>query len=72
MTWEYKVIYKNAQKRTSTGLPDDINIAFDRYGAEGWELVRVEPKLHGGFMALGFGSFHQTVGYIAFFKRPKA
>lgn len=72
MAWEYKIIYINARKRTSTGLPHEINIEFDRFGAEGWELVKAESKLSGGFMAFGFGSFHQTAGYVAFFKRPKA
>ena len=71
MTWEYKIVYINAKKRTSTGLPDEINLEFDKYGAEGWELVKIEPKLGGGVMAFGFGWLQQTVGYVAFFKRPK-
>ena len=70
MIWEYKIVYINALKRTSTGLTDEINEEFDTYGSEGWELIKVEPKLEGGWMAFGFGWIHQTVGYLAFFKRP--
>ncbi|MBL7970309.1 MAG: hypothetical protein JNL03_02205, partial [Prolixibacteraceae bacterium] len=54
----------------STGIPEDINDQFDKYGKEGWELVKVEPKLDGGIMFFGFGWLHQTVGYLAFFKKP--
>lgn len=71
MEWEYKSVYINAKKRTSTGLPDEINEEFDKYGADRWEPVKVEPKLDGGFMAFGIGWIRQTVGYVAFFKRPK-
>jgi hypothetical protein len=70
MKWEYKIIYINAKKPTSTGLPEDINEHFDRYGKDGWELVKVEPKLNGGFMIFGIGWIQQTVGYLAFFKKP--
>ena len=62
-------MYINAKCRTKTGLPDDLNEQFDKFGNEGWELVKVEPKLDGGFAAFGFGWLHQTVGYVAFFKR---
>ncbi|MBL7935606.1 MAG: DUF4177 domain-containing protein, partial [Bacteroidia bacterium] len=50
MKWEYKIVYINARKNTSTGIPEDINDQFDKYGKEGWELVKVEPKLDGGIM----------------------
>ncbi len=69
MKWEYKIVYINARKRTSTGLPEEINQEFDKYGKEGWDLVKVEPKLNGGFMAFGFGWLRQTEAYIAFFKK---
>ena len=68
MKWEYKIIYIDAKRWTSTGLPDNLGERFDEYGKEGWELVKVEPKLDRGFMAFGYG----TVGYVAFFKRPLA
>lgn len=70
MKWEYKIVYINAKKNTSTGIPEEINDQFDKYGKEGWELVKVEPKLDGGIMFFGFGWIHQTVGYLAFFKKP--
>ena len=69
MKWQYKIVYVNAKKFTSTGLPDDLNEHFNRFGQEGWELVKVEPKLDGGFIFFGFGWIHQTVGYVAFFKK---
>jgi len=69
MKWEYKIVYIDARHRTNSGLPEDVNIEFDRYGSEGWELVKIEPKMDGGFMAFSFGWVKLTVGYIAFFKR---
>ena len=65
MKWEYNIIYINATKWTSTGLPDDLNDKFDDLGKKGWDLVKIEPKLESGF--INFGSF--TSGYVAFFKR---
>ena len=65
MKWEYKIIYIDAKRWTSTGLPDNLGTRFDAYGKEGWELVKVEPKLGSGFL-------RGTVGYVAFFKRPLA
>ncbi|MDR0385115.1 MAG: DUF4177 domain-containing protein [Prevotellaceae bacterium] len=65
--WEYKIVYINATRQNISGLPDDINENFDRWGSEGWELVKVEPKLSCGF--LGFGTY--TEGYVAFFKKEK-
>ncbi len=38
MKWEYKIVYINAKNRTSTGLPEEINEEFDRYGANGGNL----------------------------------
>ena len=70
MKWEYKILYINVKKRTSTGLPDEINEQFDKLGREGWELIKVEPKLDGGFMFFPIAWLVQTIGYVAFFKRP--
>ncbi len=71
MKWEYKIVYVNAKKLTSTGLPEDINIKFDELGEEGWELIKVEQKLNSGMLLFGFGWFSSTVGYVAIFKRQK-
>ena len=68
MKWEYKIIYIDARRWTSTGLPENLGTRFDAYGKEGWELVKVEPKINRGFMTFGYG----TDGYVAFFKRPLA
>jgi Domain of unknown function (DUF4177) len=65
MRWEYKIVYFDTIRWTSTGLPDDLNAQFDRWGAEGWELSRTEPILHRGWL----GGASYTVGIIAFFKR---
>ncbi|MDR1171665.1 MAG: DUF4177 domain-containing protein, partial [Bacteroidales bacterium] len=65
--WEYKIVYINATQQHQSGMPDDINERFDQWGNEGWELVKVEPKLTCGFW--GFGSF--TEGFIVFFKKEK-
>jgi hypothetical protein len=66
MRWEYKIVYIDTGRWTSTGLPNDVNEQFDKWGAEGWELVRTEAILSRGFMATG----SYTAGLIAFFKRP--
>lgn len=62
MNWEYKIVYINAKRMTSSGLPNDLNLQFDKFGKEGWELVKVEPKLDGGLILFGFGWLRQTVG----------
>ncbi len=72
MKWEYKIVYINAKKRSYSGLPDEMNLEFDEYGKQGWELVKIEPKLDAGFMIFGIGYFSNTVGYLAFFKKPLA
>jgi len=64
--WEYKIVHFNANQWTSTGLPTDFNEKFDEFGAEGWELVGTEAIVRRVFF--GYGS--NTVGIVAFFKRP--
>jgi hypothetical protein len=71
MAWEYKIVDIDAKKWTSTGLPTDLGERFDQWGAEGWELVRVEPILRGGWLLLGLGTTSSTDSLLAFFKRPK-
>ncbi len=63
--WEYKLIHVNAERWTSTGLPADLNEHFDRYGAEGWELVGTESIIRPSV----FWSAGKTVGIVGFFKR---
>jgi hypothetical protein len=69
MKWEYKIVYIDARHHTASGMPEDVNIKFDEYGSEGWELIKVVPKLKGGFYAFFLGWINLTVGYTAFFKR---
>ena len=71
MRWEYKIISVQAGKWTSTGLPDELGELFDKYGGEGWELVRIEPILQSGWFVFGCGTTSRTESLIAFFKRPK-
>jgi hypothetical protein len=66
--WEYKIVSIDTNRLTSTGLPDDLNEKFNNWGAEGWELVKVESILKPGFI-LSMGSY--TKSFVAFFKRPK-
>jgi hypothetical protein len=65
--WEYKVVYIDAQRWTGTGLPSELNEDFDRWGAEGWELVAIDSMI-GRVIFSGT----QTVGLVAFFKRRVA
>lgn len=65
MKWEYNIIYINATRWTSTGLPNELNDKFDALGKDGWELVKIESKLDSGIF--NFGSY--TSGFVAFFKR---
>jgi hypothetical protein len=67
MKWEYKIVHVNASKWTSTGLPGDLGEKFDRWGDEGWELVRFEPLLQPSW--LGYGT--RTAAFVAIFRRPK-
>jgi Domain of unknown function (DUF4177) len=57
--WEYKIVYVNVRGRTATGLPPELNEDFDRWGAEGWELVATEYLTR----------WVAPDGLIAFFKR---
>jgi hypothetical protein len=51
--WEHKIVSFDTTRWASTGLPDDLNEQFDRWGAEGWELVRTEPLLRQQFPVSG-------------------
>jgi hypothetical protein len=62
--WEYKIVWVDAGRWTSTGLPGDLNEEFDAWGAEGWELVGTE-----GIVRSGRGDAGSTAGIVAFFKR---
>jgi hypothetical protein len=46
-------------------LPDDINQQFDKFGAEGWELVGTDAITRPAWFWAG----GTTVGIVAFFKR---
>ena len=65
MKWEYKVVYFDTILWTSTGLPSDLNKQLDRWGAEGWDLVRTEAVLHRGWLPPAT----YTAGIVAFFKQ---
>jgi hypothetical protein len=65
MKWEYKVVYIDANRWTSTGLPAELNQDFDKWGAEGWELVWTDSVTRSGWF---YGS--ETAAIVAFFKRP--
>jgi hypothetical protein len=63
MNWDYKVVYIDATGWTWSGLPNDVNEQFDKWGAMGWEFVRTEPIIRRGWT----GTY--TAGILAFFKR---
>jgi len=63
--WEYKIIRVSATNRTTTGLPEDVNESFDRFGADGWELVATEAVVRPNWAQ----SAGTTVGILCFFKR---
>ena len=70
MKWEYEIVYIDARYPSESWMPEDVNIKFDEFGREGWELIKVVPKLKGGFYAFFMGWITLTVGYTAYFKRP--
>ena len=70
--WEYKIVTISASRWTASGLPEETGQHFDELGEEGWELVRVEPILRGGYFFLGSGVGTSTESFVAFFRRPKA
>ncbi len=63
--WEYKIVYFSAERWTRTGLPADMNEQFDKFGAEGWELVGTEAIIRPSW----FWSAGKTVGVVGYFKR---
>ena len=75
MRWEYKIVDVPLDTMgTVTYLPQELAVAkrFSEWGEEGWELVRVEPILRGGWFFFGFGSATRTASLVAFFRRAKA
>lgn len=62
--WEYKVVSFDTGYWTKTGLPDDLNIQIDRFGAQGWELVNVVPLCKPSVFSYG-----RTSSIVVFFKR---
>jgi hypothetical protein len=65
--WEYKIVHVSADRWTRTGLPADVNEQFDKFGAEGWELVGTE----GIIRPSRFWPGGKTVGIVGFFKRRR-
>ena len=63
--WEYKIVHVTADRWTGTGLPSEINEEFDKFGAEGWELVGTE-----GIVRPAWFYAAKTVAIVGFFKRP--
>jgi hypothetical protein len=63
--WEYKIVHVSAQRWTSTGLPADLNDQFDKFGADGWELVATDAITRPVWFWWG----DTTVGILAIFKR---
>ncbi len=66
--WEYKIVHILAERWTGTGLPSDLNVQFDQFGADGWELVGTESIIRPSW----FCSAGKTVGIVGFFKRRLA
>ena len=63
--WEYKVYIANVSNVFTARPPEDLGAVLDANGAQGWELVKIEPINRRGWVG---GSF--TDKFVLFFKRP--
>ena len=66
---EYKILYIRANMRSTSGLPDDLNVELNKYAGEGWILDKIVPKLRGGIFLFGIGRMEQTVRYLIFMRK---
>ena len=69
MRYEYKLLHFKAGMGSVSGLPDDLNLQFDKLGSEGWEYVDMKPLLSGGLFFLVIGIFSNTKSFVAIFRR---
>jgi hypothetical protein len=65
--WEYKIVSIDVTRWTKTGLPNDLNENFDKWGAEGWEPVGTEAIQTPSVWWYG----SSTNSVLAFFKRRR-
>jgi hypothetical protein len=69
--YEYKLLHFKAGLSTSSSLPNDLNIQFDKLGEEGWEYVEMCPIQSSGLFFAFIGVFSSTKNFIAVFRRAK-
>ncbi|MEM6642562.1 MAG: DUF4177 domain-containing protein [Bacteroidota bacterium] len=64
--YEYKVITINAYKLDKTKFQAELQSKFEKWGEEGWDLVKMEP-VNGGMLFVRFS----TTKFLVVFKRCK-
>ena len=64
MKWEYKVYLANVANVFTARPPEDLGVVLDENGAQGRDLIRIEPILKKGLLG---GCY--TDKFVLFFKR---
>lgn len=64
--FEYKLVSIDISQIRKPDYQSEISKNFNQYGAEGWELVKLESVIRPSSWYMG----SKTEGFIAAFKRP--
>jgi hypothetical protein len=65
--FEYKIVTISVAHLKKKDFQSELSLNFDKWGAEGWDLVKFEPVLESWFL-FDRGS---TTEFIVIFKREK-
>ncbi len=61
--FEYKLLTISTTHLKKTEFQSELQIKFDEWGNEGWDLVKMEPVID--------GLFGWSTKFLVVFKRPK-
>lgn len=65
--FEYKILTISTSHLCKKSFREELDAKFNRWGDEGWELVKMEPITSGGFIFHGAN----TNEFLVVFKKEK-
>lgn len=63
--FEYKVLNLTAKDLSDEAFLRELNNAFNKWGSEGWDLIKMESIEKGSYMTMG----SKTSAFVLVFKR---
>lgn len=63
--FEYKVLNLTAKDLSDEAFLDELNRAFNKWGSEGWDLIKMESIEKGSYMTMG----SKTAAFVLVFKK---